>query len=268
MPGKNTIKTVLAMKQNGDKIAVLTAYDFLTARLVDRAGMDIILVGDSAAMVFAGYDTTLPITMDEMVYHVKAVNRGRERALLVADMPFLSYQCSESEAIHNAGRMLKEGGADAVKLEGGFHVTELIRRLTQIGIPVMGHLGMTPQAVNQFGGYALQAKDDEAAERLHEDAFHLEQAGCFAIVLEKVPYQVAAAIQQELTIPTIGIGAGPHCDGQVLVGPDMLGIFTDFKPKFLKHYAHLADAMNAAFTEYIREVKEGQFPTLEQSYSK
>lgn len=263
---KVTIKTLQAMKKRGEKICMLTAYDFLTARLVDRAGMDVILVGDSVAMVFAGYDSTLPVTLDEMIYHVKAVNRGRERALLVGDMPFLSFQVSEEQAIMNAGRMLKEGGAEAVKLEGGQHLAPLIKKLTTIGIPVMGHVGMTPQSVHQFGGFKLQGKGDKSAATLMEDVKALEEAGCFAIVLEKIPAELAENITSELTVPTIGIGAGPRCDGQVLVVHDMLGIYDEFQPKFLKRFANMAETMKGAFETYIAEVKGGQFPTSEHSY--
>ena len=266
MDNKVTVKTLLTMKAKGEKICMLTAYDYLTAKHVDDSGMDVILVGDSAAMVFAGYENTLPITLDEMLYHVKAVNRGRKRALLVADMPFLSYQGSIDEAVMNAGRMLKEGGAEAVKLEGGSVFVPLITRLTQIGIPVMGHLGMTPQSVHQFGGYKLQGKEGDTGKMIIRDAKLLEQAGCFALVLEKVPLIVAKEIQASLKIPVIGIGAGPYCDGQVLVVQDMLGIFDEFQPKFLKKYADLAEMMKTAFRNYISDVKAGSFPDIEHSY--
>ncbi|OQY28622.1 MAG: 3-methyl-2-oxobutanoate hydroxymethyltransferase [Candidatus Cloacimonetes bacterium 4572_55] len=267
MQKKVTIKTLRGMKRRSEKICMLTAYDYLTAKHVDAAGVDAILVGDSAAMVFAGYENTLPITLDEMLYHVKAVNRGRKRALLVGDMPFLSYQVSQDQAIYNAGRMLKEGGAEAVKLEGGEPIAPFIDRMTRVGIPVMGHLGMTPQSVHQFGGYKLQAKCERSAERLLNDAAALEQAGCFAIVLEKVPYPLAGKVSEKLKIPTIGIGAGPDCDGQVLVVDDMLGIFEEFDPKFLKRYANLATIIRQAVSTYVSEVKNQEFPTLDHSYS-
>ncbi len=266
MSQKITIKTLQTMKQRGEKICMLTAYDYLTAKHVDAAGIEVILVGDSAAMVFCGYDSTLPITLDEMLYHIKAANRGRSRALLIGDMPFLSYGLSEDEAIRNAGRMLKEGGAEAVKLEGGRQFIRLIERMISIGIPVMGHLGMTPQSVHQFGGFKLQGTNDAAAHRMMEDAHALQEAGCFSIVLEKVPMLLARQISESLTIPTIGIGAGPHCNGQVLVVDDMLGRFTDFHPKFLKRYANLAQVMKDAFNAYMADVKEGKFPTDAHSY--
>ena len=245
---------------------MLTAYDYQTARLLDASGIDCILVGDSAAMVFSGHETTLPITVDELLYHVKAVNRGRKRALLIADLPFLSYHVSAEDTIRNAGRMLKEGGANAVKLEGGKDIAPLVKQLTGIGIPVMGHVGMTPQSVNQFGGFKLQGKNEAAAVRIAEEAISLEEAGCFALVLEKIPAEVAKNISEALTIPTIGIGAGQHCDGQVLVVNDMLGQTEDFSPRFLKRYANLADTMKGAFTAYIEEVKSGEFPGMEHSY--
>lgn len=254
------------MKRKAEKICMLTAYDYQTARLLDASGIDCILVGDSAAMVFGGHETTLPITVDEMLYHVKAVNRGRNRALLIADLPFLSYQVSAEDAIRNAGRMLKEGGANAVKLEGGKGLAPLVKQLTGMGIPVMGHVGMTPQSVNQFGGFKLQGKGVPSAARIAEEAISLEEAGCFALVLEKIPSKLAKSISESLAIPTIGIGAGPHCDGQVLVVNDMLGQTEDFSPRFLKRYSNLADTMKSAFTAYIEEVKNGEFPGMEHSY--
>ncbi len=266
MAQKVTIKTLQAMKRRSEKICMLTAYDYLTAKHMDAAGIDVILVGDSAAMVFVGYESTLPITMEEMLYHVKAANRGCSRALLVADMPFLSYQVSDELAIHNAGRMLKDGGAEAVKLEGGRHCAELIEKLTTIGIPVMGHVGMTPQSMHQFGGFKLQGKNEKSAHKMANDAIALQKAGCFAIVLEKIPLELAKKISESLTIPTIGIGAGPYCDGQVLVVSDMLGIYDEFEPKFLKKYADLSQIMKEAFTDYINEVKQGKFPTVEHSF--
>ena len=261
-----TTRSLRSMKRRAEKICMLTAYDYQTARLLDAAGIDCILVGDSAAMVFAGHENTLPVTVDEMLYHLKAVNRGRKRALLIADMPFLSFQVSAEDTIRNAGRMLKEGGANAVKIEGGKNLAPLVKQLTSIGIPVMGHVGMTPQLVNQFGGFQLQGNDEAAAARIAEEALSLEEAGCFALVLEKIPAKLAKSISQSLTIPTIGIGAGPHCDGQVLVVNDMLGQTEDFSPRFLKRYASLADTMKSAFTAYIEEVKSGEFPSSEHSY--
>jgi 3-methyl-2-oxobutanoate hydroxymethyltransferase len=249
-----------------EKIAVLTAYDALMAGLLDEVGIDIILVGDSVGMVFSGYETTLPVTMDEIIYHTRAVRRGAQRALIVGDMPFMSYQASPSEALHNAGRFLQEGGAEAVKIEGGQPMVETIRRLTESGIPVMGHLGLTPQSVHQFGGYQVRGKEPQEAQRLLEDAQAIAEAGCFAVVLEKIPAPLAQEVTRRLAIPTIGIGAGPGCDGQVLVIHDMLGMFEKFKPKFVRQYAHLAEQMRRAFQAYIADVKAAKFPTEEESY--
>ncbi len=258
--------TLFREMKSREKIAVLTAYDCLVAKLLDEAGIDAILVGDSAGMVFSGYETTLSVTMEEMIYHTKAVRRGVKRALLIADMPFLSYQTSPEVALANAGRFLQEAGAEAVKIEGGREMVETVAKLTGVGIPVMGHLGLTPQSIHQFGGYRVRGKSPEEAQRLIQDAQMIEQAGCFSLVLEKVPSELAEKITEGLKIPTIGIGAGPHCDGQVLVVHDMLGLFEKFKPKFVRRYAQLAEELRRAFQAYIRDVKGGGFPAPEESY--
>lgn len=263
---KVTLPKLLEMKQNGEKIVCLTAYDWLLASLLDNAGIDLILVGDSASMVFAGHETTLPITMDQMLYHTQAVSRGVKRALVIADMPFLSFQVDPKEALYNAGRFLKEGGAEGVKIEGGEPMAETVRTLTQVGIPVMGHLGLTPQSIQAFGGYRLRGKTEQEAEQLKKDAKILEEAGAFAIVLEKIPAQLAKEITASLSIPTIGIGAGPYCDGQILVTPDMLGLFTAFRPKFVRQYAHLAEEIQKAVSQYIADVRSGAYPSKEESY--
>ena len=262
-----TITYIKEMKQRGEKIPMLTAYDYPTARLLDAAGIPLLLVGDSLGMVVLGYDSTVPVTMDDMLHHVKAVVRGSQRALVVGDMPFMSYQANADEALRNAGRFLKEGGCQTIKLEGGERVAETVRRIVESGIPVMGHIGLTPQSVNQLGGYKVQGKTPRAAVQLIHDAHALEQAGCFALVLESVPAPLAKAITHRLTIPTIGIGAGPHCDGQVQVISDMLGLFTDFVPKHTKQYARLADVIQKAVAEYAAEVRSGAFPTLKESYA-
>jgi len=261
-----TTVTLREMKDRGERISMLTAYDYPIARLLDEAGIEVILVGDSLAMVGLGYETTLPVTMEEILHHVRAVSRGVKRALLVADMPFGSFQASVEEGVRNAGRFLKEAGAQAVKLEGGREVADLTRRLTSVGIPVMGHLGLTPQMVHQFGGFKVQGRTAAAAERLREDALLLEEAGIFALVLEGIPWQVAEVITKELRIPTIGIGAGSSCDGQVLVTNDLLGLFDDFTPKFVKRYANLKETIAAAFTRYRQEVKAGEFPGPEHAF--
>ncbi len=263
---KITVPAILDMKKRGEKIAMLTAYDFLFGQILDEAGLDILLVGDSGAMVFSGYDSTLPITLDEIIYHTRAVRRGVKRALLVADLPFLTYQVSAEEAVRNAGRLLKEGGAEAVKLEGGVALAETIRRMVNAGIPVMGHLGLTPQSVNALGGYALQAVGDAAAKKLLEEAHHLQDAGVFAVVLEKIPATLAAEVTRGLNIPTIGIGAGPDCDGQVLVTHDMLGLFEKFKLKFARRYAEVGQTIRGAAEQYARDIKTNQFPNLEESF--
>ncbi|MCE5309842.1 MAG: 3-methyl-2-oxobutanoate hydroxymethyltransferase [Acidobacteriales bacterium] len=248
------------MKKRGERIAMLTAYDATMARLIDRAGIDVILVGDSVGMVVMGYETTLPVTLDAMVHHTKAVCRGVKRALVVTDMPFLSFQISASEAVRNAGRILQEGGATAVKIEGGRPVIEAVSRLVDIGIPVMGHLGLTPQSVHRLGGYHRQARTEEDAQLLFEDARALEAAGAFSIVLESIPEDVARRVTDELSIPTIGIGAGPYCDGQVLVSYDIFGLYEGQVPPFVKQYARLGDQMRAAAEAYAEDVRQGRFP--------
>ncbi len=266
MVKKVTVRTFLKKKRDGEKITMLTAYDYPSAKILDQAGIDAILVGDSLGMVIQGHETTLPVTVDEMLYHVKAVKRGVKRAMIIADMPFLSYQTGMDEAIYNAGLMLKEGGADAVKLEGGERIARLIEELVSIGIPVMGHIGLTPQSVNVFGGYRVQGKTEEDIERLKNDARALEQAGVFSIVLESVPVEVAKEITEMLDVPTIGIGAGPYTDGQVLVFHDFLGIFEDIKPRFVKRYRELGQEILTATKEYIDDVKKGRFPAPEHSF--
>jgi len=266
MERRVSITDLKAMKKRGERIAMITAYDYPSAKLVEEAGAPIILVGDSLGMVVLGYDSTVPVTMEEMLHHVKAVVRGTRKAHVVADMPFMSYQAGPQDAMRNAGRLLKEGGAQSVKLEGGRHVAETVRALVQAGIPVMGHLGLTPQSVNQFGGYKVQGKTPAAAVKLVNDAVSLEQAGAYAIVLETIPAQLAQVITEKTSIPTIGIGAGPHCDGQVQVFHDMLGLFTDFVPKHAKRYAQVGEAIKQAVSEYVAEVREGAFPTERESF--
>ena len=251
------VPDLAAMKSRGEKIAVLTAYDATMARLLDAAGVDVLLVGDSLGMVVLGYETTLPVTLDAMVHHAAAVSRGARHALVVADMPFLTYQVTVDEAVRNAGRLIQEGGAAAVKLEGGRPVLDAVERMVAVGIPVMGHLGLQPQSVHQAGGYVRQATDLGAAEALVEDALALEAAGAFAIVLESIPADVAGTVTSRLRIPTIGIGAGPDCDGQVLVSYDMLGLFDGPVPPFVKQYAHLGDAVTAAVRAYVEDVRGG-----------
>jgi len=253
-----------AKKRRGEKIAMLTAYDYTMARLLDRAGIDILLVGDSLGMVVLGYDTTLPVTMDAMVHHTRAVSRGVLRALVVADMPFLTYQVSVEEALRNTGRLIQEGGAAAVKIEGGGAAVEAAARIVEAGIPVMGHLGLLPQSVHQLGGFRQQARLEEDAERLLADAQALQEAGAFALVLESIPAGVAKAVTAGLHIPTIGIGAGPHCDGQVLVSYDMLGLSQDSVPPFVKRYADLGEQTVAAARAYADEVQMGRFPAVSQ----
>ena len=256
-----TINQIKEMKQKGEKITMLTAYDYATAKIVDEAGIPLILVGDSLGMVVLGYESTIPVTMEEMLHHTKAVVRGTKQAMIVGDMPFMTYHISIADALKNAARFIQEGGAQAVKLEGGVTVAEKVQRIVECGIPVMGHIGLTPQSINQLGGYKIQGKTPEAAARLLKDAKALEEAGAFAIVLETVPAPLAALITQKVSIPTIGIGAGVGCDGQVQVINDILGSFTDFVPKHAKQYAKLADIMSSAITEYYNEVKSGKFPT-------
>ena len=263
---KVTAPSLTKMKEQGEKISVLTAYDYLMANMLDEAGIDVILVGDSLGMVVLGYESTIPVTMEMMLHHVAAVKRGVNRALLVADMPFLSYQKSIDSAIENAGRFLQEAGAEAVKLEGGELVAETIEKLVKYGIPVMGHLGLTPQSINQFGSYNVVGKQKKIAQQLLNDAKFLENAGAFSIVLEKVPADLAKEISESIKIPTIGIGAGKYCDGQVLVSHDMLGIYDKFNPKFVRRYAELAKEMRVAFSSYIKDVKNNQFPADNESY--
>jgi 3-methyl-2-oxobutanoate hydroxymethyltransferase len=261
-----SINDLKAMKQRGEKIPMLTAYDYPTARLVEQAGVPIILVGDSLGMVVLGYDSTIPVTLDDIVHHTRAVVRGTERAIVVADMPFLSYQISPEEALRNAGRLLQQTGCTAVKLEGGAAVAPTVQRLVEAGIPVMGHLGLTPQSVNQLGGYKLQGKTPAAAVKLLSDAKALEDAGAFAVVLETIPAKVAQCITERLAVPTIGIGAGPYCDGQVQVLHDFLGLFQDFVPRHAKQYAQLGGIVQDAVRSYIAEVQGGSFPTAKHSF--
>ncbi len=254
------------MKQKGEKFAMLTAYDYLTARIVDEVGIPLILVGDSLGNVVLGYETTIPVTMDMMIHHSKAVVRGVKNALVVGDMPFMTYQTSVEDALHNAARFLQEAGTHAVKVEGGVTIADTIKRIVDCGIPVMGHIGLTPQSINQLGGSRIQGKTLEAAKKLLEDALAVEQAGAFAIVLETVPAPLATLITQKLAIPTIGIGGGPGCDGQVQVIHDILGLTTGFVPKHAKQYAKLADAIKNAVVEYQNDVKAANFPTEANSF--
>ena len=264
---KVTITDLRDKKREGRKITMLTAYDYPTARLVDEAGIDGILVGDSLGMVVLGYDSTVPVTMDEMIHHAKAVRRGTKYAFLIGDMPFMSYQVSKEEAIRSAGRFMKEAGCDAVKLEGGDEVLDVTRAIVDAGIPVLGHLGLTPQTVSKLGGYKVQGKDAEAAKKMLDQALRLEQAGCFAVVLECVPDKVAKLITQKLEIPVIGIGAGADCDGQVLVTNDMIGLFDRFVPKFVKQYVKLSNLMLDAFKRYRDDVEKGVFPSAEHCFA-
>lgn len=266
MAQKFTVKSFQEAKDNNRKISMLTAYDYSMAKIVDVAGIDSVLVGDSLGMVFQGNESTLPVTLDEMIYHTKAVVRGVKNALVVADMPFLSYHVSKEEAVRNAGRMIKEGGAEAVKMEGGSLFSETIKAVVDAQIPVMGHIGLTPQSVNAFGGFKVQGKDEQSAKRIWEDAKLLEEAGVFAITLECIPDKLAQLITKSLRIPTIGIGAGKSCDGQVLVINDMLGMFSDFVPRFVKQYAKLNTEITAAVQHYIAEVREGDFPAGEHTF--
>jgi 3-methyl-2-oxobutanoate hydroxymethyltransferase len=267
-PRKITLHTLGRMKQRGERIAMLTAYDYPTAKLLDAAGLDVLLVGDSVGMVVLGYPTTLPVTMEDIIHHCRAVARGASRAMLVGDLPFMAYQVSREEAVRNAGRLLKEGNMEAVKLEGGREVADTVSAIVAAGIPVMGHLGLTPQAVHRMGGYRVQGRDPAQAERLKEDAQILEKAGTFSIVLEGVPAELAREITAASSIPTIGIGAGPHCDGQVLVTQDMLGLFDDLSPSFVKRYADLAPVLLEAFSRYREEVRAGTFPAPEHSFTR
>ena len=265
-PRKVTTKTLRRMKKAGRPIACLTAYDFLMAELLDESGIDLILVGDSAGMAVQGLDTTVPVTMEQMLYHCGVVSRAVSRALVVGDMPFMSYQVNPDEALRNAGRLVKEAGVEAVKLEGGDKICRTIERIVDVGIPVMGHLGLTPQSIHKFGTYRVRATSKREAEEVRRDALALEQAGVFAFVLEKVPASLAEEVTRSVSVPTIGIGAGPDCDGQILVSQDMLGLYKRFHPRFVRHYMHLADDMQDAFQRYVADVKTGEFPTVDESY--
>jgi 3-methyl-2-oxobutanoate hydroxymethyltransferase len=266
MGDKITVPHIVKMKQRGEKITCLTAYDYSFARILDEAGVEMLLVGDSLGCVVQGGANTLAVTMDEMVYHTRLVVRGCKRALVIGDMPFMSYQLGKDEALRNAGRFFKEAGAEAIKLEGGVTVQESIRAIVDAGMPVMGHVGLTPQSVHQFGGYKIQGRDNERREAVLRDAVAVEQAGAFAVVLEGIPQDLAGEISQRLAIPTIGIGAGMQCDGQVLVIHDMLGLFDDFVPKFVKRYADVKQTMLGAVKEFVGEVKERKFPAQAHSF--
>ena len=263
---KITAPAVVALKRKGEPITVVTAYDFPTARYADEAGIEILLVGDSVGTVVLGYESTLPVTMEDMLHHVRAVARAKPTALVVGDMPFMSYQVSVEQAVANAGRLVQEGGADAIKLEGGARVADAVQRIVAAGIPVMGHLGLTPQSVLAFGGYKVQARGEADQERLLADAKTLERAGCFSLVLEGIPARLGAVVTRELTIPTIGIGAGVQCDGQVLVTHDLLGLFHGHQPKFVRRYAELGAGMRDAFARYVADVKARRFPSDAESY--
>lgn len=261
-----TTNTIQGMKQKGEKIAMLTSYDYSMATIVDEGGIDVILVGDSASNVMAGHETTLPITLDQMIYHAQSVVRAAKRALVVVDLPFGSYQGNSKEALNSAIRMMKESGAHAVKLEGGLEIRESVERIITAGIPVMGHLGLTPQSIYKFGTYTVRAKEQAEAEKLKQDIMVLEDAGCFSVVLEKIPALLAKEVTDSVRIPTIGIGAGPHCDGQVLVINDMIGLTKGFKPRFLRQYLNLFDQINGAVKDYVNDVKTGNFPDSNEQY--
>lgn len=261
-----TTETVRNMKFTGEKISMLTAYDFTIASLVDAAGTEVILVGDSAANVMAGHETTLPITLDQMIYHAQCVVRGAKRALVVVDLPFGTYQSDPQKALESSVRIMKESGAHAIKLEGGKEIEESVRRIVNAGIPVMGHLGLTPQSIYQFGSYKVRAKEDAEAEKLISDAKLLEELGCFSLVMEKIPADLAAKVTTSVNIPTIGIGAGAGCDGQVLVVHDMLGLNNEFKPKFVRKYLNLEDQIHQAIGQYVADVKSGDFPNVNEQY--
>jgi 3-methyl-2-oxobutanoate hydroxymethyltransferase len=265
-PKKVTTKTIAEMKNNNARIACLTAYDYITARLLDQAGIDLILVGDSLGMVFQGHETTLPVTLDEMIYHAKTVVRGVERAMIIVDMPFMSFQANDEEGFRNAGRVMKETGAGGVKFEGGERIAHLVHMTVRAGIPVMGHLGLTPQSIHQFGGYTPRGATALEAKQMLKDAKALEEAGAFSIVLEKIPAELAAKISKAVHIPTIGIGAGMHCDGQILVVSDMLGLYEDFHPRFVRNYAHLAETIRQGVGNYVKDVKDEKFPSKKESY--
>lgn len=263
---KNTVLTFRKAKENGDKLAMLTAYDYSMAKIIDESGVNGILIGDSLGMVVKGDEDTLGVTVDDIIYHTKAVRKGAKNALIVSDMPFLSYHVSVEQAVMNAGRIMKEGGANAVKLEGGADFAPQIRAIVNAQIPVMGHLGLTPQSINAFGGFRVQGKSEEAAKKLIEDAKALEEAGVFSITLEGIPAPVAALITKAVSVPTIGIGAGKECDGQILVYQDMLGMFSDFVPKFVKQYANIGSVMREAIGSYVKEVQDGSFPEEKHTY--
>ena len=263
---KNTVSTLMSQKEKGDKITMLTAYDYSTAKLIDEAGVNTILVGDSLGTVILGYPDTLPVTMEDILHHTKAVARGAKNALVIADMPFMSYQTSTYDAVKNAGRLIKEGGAQAVKLEGGAAVREQIRAITNASIPVIGHIGLTPQSINAFGSFKVQGKNEESAKKILEDAKIVEEAGAVALVMECVPEKLAKLVTESVNIPTIGIGAGRFCDGQVLVYQDMLGMFTDFTPKFVKKFANLHEIMLDGVRKYSQEVKDLEFPSKKESF--
>jgi len=266
MGDKITVPHILKMKQRGDKITCLTAYDYSFARILDEAGVEILLVGDSLGCVVQGGPNTLAVTLDEMIYHTRAVVRGRKRALVIGDMPFMSYQVSREQALQNAGRFFKEAGAEAIKVEGGVAVRDSIHAIVSAGMPVMGHVGLTPQSVHQFGGYKIQGREQHRREAVMRDALAVEEAGAFAVVLEAMPLDLAQEITERLTIPTIGIGAGMHCDGQVLVIHDMLGLYEDFTPKFVKQFANIKSGVSGAVKEFIGAVKEKTFPAEEHSF--
>jgi len=261
-----TTNTIQEMKQKGEKIAMLTSYDYSMATIVDEGGIDVILVGDSASNVMAGHETTLPITLDQMIYHAQSVVRAVKRALVVVDLPFGSYQGNSKEALNSAIRIMKESGAHAVKLEGGVEIRESVERIIAAGIPVMGHLGLTPQSIYKFGTYTVRAKEEAEAEKLKQDIMVLQDAGCFSVVLEKIPAKLAQEVTDSVKIPTIGIGAGPHCDGQVLVINDMIGLTKGFKPRFLRQYLNLFDQINNAVQSYVSDVKRGDFPDEKEQY--
>jgi 3-methyl-2-oxobutanoate hydroxymethyltransferase len=263
---KITTNTLLKMKQAGEKISMITAYDFSFAKIFDAAGIDIILVGDSASNVMAGHETTLPITLDQMIYHAAGVVRGCNRSLIIVDLPFGSYQGNSKEALNSTIRIMKETGAHAIKLEGGEEILESVKRILTSGVPVMGHLGLTPQSIYKFGTYTVRAKEEEEAEKLKRDAMLLQEAGCFGIVLEKIPASLAKEVTEHLSIPTIGIGAGNYCDGQVLVMHDMLGINTEFRPRFLRTYLNLHEEVTGAVQKYIDDIKSGDFPNETEQY--
>lgn len=261
-----TVRSLKAMKEAGEKSTMLATYDYYTAKILDESGVDLLLVGDTLGMAFGGKETTLSVLLDHVVYHAEIVSRAAERAMVIGDMPFLTYQVNADQAVYNAGRLMQESHVHGVKLEGGRSMIPVVKRILQAGIPVMGHLGLTPQSVHRFGGFLVQGKDDESATRLKQAALALEDAGCFAIVLEAVPAELAAEVTESLSIPTIGIGAGPSCDGQVLVAPDMLGI-TKFRAKFVRQYADVSSVLKDAAESFVRDVKAGEFPNSDESYS-